>query len=122
MQPTVLEGAGPQSEIWETELFGPVPAIHRVSGFEEALALANRSPYGLTAAIHTRDIDRALTFVDRIETGVTVINAGAHGSEPHMPFGGMKASGNGAREPGTEALDVYSELRDVYVNVRPERV
>ena len=122
MQPTVIEGAGPGAEVWENELFGPAPLVQRVAGFEEAMALANRSPYGLTAAIHTTDIDRALTFVDRIETGVAVINAGAHGSEPHMPFGGMKASGNGTREPGTEALDVYSELRDVYVNVRPERV
>ena len=122
MQPTVIEGAGPEAEVWETELFGPVALVHRVSGFEEAIALANSSPYGLTAAIHTRNIDRALTFVDRIETGVAVINAGAHGSEPHMPFGGMKASGNGTREPGTEALDVYSELRDVYVNVRPDHV
>ena len=122
MQPTVIEGAGPEAEVWGTELFGPVALVHRVSGFEEAIKLANSSPYGLTAAIHTRNIDRALTFVDRIETGVAVINAGAHGSEPHMPFGGMKASGNGTREPGTEALDVYSELRDVYVNVRPEVV
>ena len=122
MQPTVIEGAGPEAEVWGTELFGPVALVHRVSGFEEAIKLANSSPYGLTAAIHTRNIDRALTFVDRIETGVAVINAGAHGSEPHMPFGGLKASGNGTREPGTEALDVYSELRDVYVNVRPEVV
>ena len=122
MQPTVIEGAGPDAELWATELFGPVALIHRVSGFEEAIALANASPYGLTAAIHTRNVDRALTFVDRIETGVAVINAGAHGSEPHMPFGGLKASGNGTREPGTEALDVYSELRDVYVNVRPDHV
>ena len=122
MQPTVVEGAGPDAEVWSTELFGPIALVHRVSGFEEAIALANSSPYGLTAAIHTRNIDRALTFVDRIETGVAVINAGAHGSEPHMPFGGLKASGNGSREPGTEALDVYSELRDVYVNVRPELV
>jgi aldehyde dehydrogenase (NAD+) len=122
MQPTVIEGAGPDSEVWGAELFGPIALVHRVSGFEEAIALANSSPYGLTAAIHTRNVDRALTFVDRIQTGVAVINAGAHGSEPHMPFGGLKASGNGTREPGTEALDVYSELRDVYVNVRPELV
>jgi len=122
MQPTVIEGAGPDSEVWSAELFGPIALVHRVSGFEEAVALANSSPYGLTAAIHTRNVDRALTFVDRIQTGVAVINAGAHGSEPHMPFGGVKASGNGTREPGTEALDVYSELRDVYVNVRPELV
>ncbi|OJU12454.1 MAG: aldehyde dehydrogenase [Caulobacterales bacterium 68-7] len=122
MQPTVLEGAGPDSELWSEELFGPIPLIQRVAGFEEALALANSSPYGLTCAIHTRNIDRALTFVARMHTGVAVINAGTHGSEPHMPFGGTKASGNGTREPGTEALDVYSELQDVYVNVRPDQV
>lgn len=119
MQPTVLEGVAHEAEITSTELFGPVPILYRVSGFEEAIAIANASPYGLTAAIHTTHVDRALTFADRIHTGVAVINAGAHGSEPHMPFGGTKWSGNGTREPGTEALDVYSELRDVYVNVRP---
>lgn len=121
MQPTLVEHADPAADISVTELFGPVAALYRVSGFEEAVALANDSPYGLTASIHTRNVDRALSFVDRIETGVAVINAGTHGSEPHMPFGGRKASGNGTREPGTEALDVYSELQDVYVNVSPER-
>jgi aldehyde dehydrogenase (NAD+) len=122
MQPTVMEGAEPDAEVSDAELFGPICLLYRVADYEAAIALANRSPYGLTAAIHTVDIDRALSFVDRIQTGVAVINAGAHGSEPHMPFGGLKASGNGTREPGTEALDVYSELRDVYVNVRPERL
>jgi aldehyde dehydrogenase (NAD+) len=119
MQPTVLEGVAQEAEITSTELFGPVPILYRVAGFDEAIAIANSSPYGLTAAIHTTNVDRALTFADRIHTGVAVINAGAHGSEPHMPFGGTRWSGNGTREPGTEALDVYSELRDVYVNVRP---
>jgi aldehyde dehydrogenase (NAD+) len=121
MQPTVVEGVDEQAELSGLELFGPVPTLYRVAGFDEAVALANASPYGLTAAIHTRDVDRALTFVERIRTGVAVVNAGAHGSEPHMPFGGLRASGNGTREPGTEALDVYSELKDVYVNVRPEQ-
>ena len=122
MQPTVLADVDPAAEVSDLELFGPVPVVYRVAGFEEAITLANASPYGLTAAIHTRDIDRALTFAQRIRTGVAVVNAGAHGSEPHMPFGGLRASGNGTREPGTEALDVYSELKDVYVNVRPETV
>ncbi len=120
MQPTVLEGVDPAAEISEHELFGPIPVVYRVAGFEEAMALANRSPYGLTGAIHTKSLDRALVFADQIQTGVASINGGTHGSEPHMPFGGTKASGAGTREPGTEALDVYSELRDVYVNVRPE--
>ncbi len=87
-----------------------------------ALALANDSPYGLTACIHTRNFDRALAFVDRVEAGVVIVNAGTFGSEPHMPFGGVKQSGNGTREPGTEALDVYSTLKDVYLNVNGRRV
>jgi aldehyde dehydrogenase (NAD+) len=121
LEPTVLEAVAADAEISGHELFGPVTILYRVAGFEEAVALANSSPYGLTAAIHTRDVDRALAFADRVEAGVVAVNAGTHGSEPHMPFGGVKASGNGSREPGTEALDVYSELRDVYVNVRAER-
>lgn len=120
MLPTILADVDPADEISSHELFGPVTAVYRVRGFEEAVALANATPYGLTAAIHTRSIDRALVFAERVETGVCVVNAGTHGSEPHMPFGGKKDSGNGTREPGTEALDVYSELQDVYVNLRPE--
>lgn len=121
MQPTVIDDVAPDAEISDCELFGPIATLYRVADFEAAIALANRSPYGLTAAIHTRDVDRTLDFADRAAAGVVVVNAGTHGSEAHMPFGGMKASGNGTREPGTEALDVYSELRDVYINVRPGR-
>jgi aldehyde dehydrogenase (NAD+) len=120
MQPTLVEHAGPEAEISTSELFGPVASLYRVAGFDDAVRIANASPYGLTAAIHTRDIDRALTFAARVETGVVVVNAGTHGSEPHMPFGGRKDSGNGTREPGTEALDIYSELQDIYINVRPD--
>jgi aldehyde dehydrogenase (NAD+) len=119
VEPTILAGVDPAAEISGRELFGPITAVYRVKGFEEAVALANASPYGLTASIHTRDLDRALAFCDRVQAGVAVVNGGTHGSEPHMPFGGVKASGNGTREPGTEALDVYSDLRDVYVNARP---
>ncbi len=90
--------------------------------FEAALALANNSPYGLTAAIHTRSLDRAAEFVRRVEAGTVSVNAGTYGSEPHMPFGGVKASGNGSREPGPEAIDFYSNLKNVYVTVNPGRV
>jgi alpha-ketoglutaric semialdehyde dehydrogenase len=61
-----------------------------------------------------------MRFAERVQAGVVMVNAGTYGSEPHMPFGGLKQSGNGLREPGTEALDVYSELKDVYINVNPE--
>lgn len=117
--PTILEGVSPDAPLSCTELFGPITALYCVGGFEDALALANRSPYGLTASIHTRNFHRAVRFCDRVQAGVAVVNAGTFGSEPHMPFGGRKDSGNGSREPGTEALNVYSEIKDIYLNVDP---
>lgn len=117
MSPTLIEGADPESEISTCELFGPIATLYKVKHFEEALNLANNSPYGLTACIHTRNFDRAMQFVHKVQAGVAVVNAGTYGSEPHMPFGGLKQSGNGTREPGTEALDVYSELKDIYFYV-----
>lgn len=119
LEPTIIEGAKPGDDLSVRELFGPIAALYRVKDFAEALKLANDSPYGLTACIHTRSIDRAWNFVQAVETGVAVVNAGTFGSEPHMPFGGRKASGNGTREPGTEALDVYTELKDIYLVIDP---
>ena len=113
--PTLIENAPPDHDVCRAELFGPVATLHRVRDLSEAVDAANASSYGLTACIHTRDIDRALTFVERVQAGVAVVNAGTYGSEPHMPFGGWKQSGNGTREPGTEALDVYSQLKNVYL-------
>jgi len=122
MAPTLLENVDPHDEISECELFGPVATLYRVKDFDEALDLANDTSYGLTASIHTRNLHRAVRFCDKVQTGVAVVNAGTHGSEPHMPFGGRKLSGNGSREPGTEALDVYSELKDIYINIDPSQV
>jgi len=120
MAPTLIEGADPQSRISTTELFGPIACLYRVKDFAAALQMANDSPYGLTACIHTRSIHRATEFSQKVQAGVAVVNAGTYGSEPHMPFGGLKQSGNGSREPGTEALDVYSDLKDIYVNIDPK--
>ncbi len=122
MQPAIIEGIDPDADLSCRELFGPIAFLYRARGFDDALALANRSPYGLTACIHTRSVDRAWNFAERVRAGVAIVNAGTFGSEPHMPFGGVGLSGNGTREPGTEALDVYSELQDVYFNVQPEKV
>jgi acyl-CoA reductase-like NAD-dependent aldehyde dehydrogenase len=113
LSPTVIEGAPPDAEISCTELFGPVTLLYRVRDLDEALALVNDSPYGLTAAIHTASVHRALRFAERAQAGVVVVNAGTHGSEPHMGFGGVKQSGTGWREAGVEALDVYSDLKVV---------
>ncbi|MBI2227988.1 MAG: aldehyde dehydrogenase [Deltaproteobacteria bacterium] len=119
MAPTLLEQVDPRDEVSTTELFGPIACLYRVKDFAAALSMANDSPYGLTACIHTRSLDRAVHFSQKVQAGVAVVNAGTYGSEPHMPFGGLKQSGNGSREPGTEALDVYSTLKDIYVNVNP---
>jgi len=120
--PTLIENVDPHDEISTTELFGPIACLYRVKDFAEALALANDSPYGLTACIHTGSLHRAIRFTQKVQAGVVMVNAGTYGSEPHMPFGGLKQSGNGWREPGTEALDVYSELKDVYINIDPDQL
>jgi alpha-ketoglutaric semialdehyde dehydrogenase len=120
--PTIIEHVGPNDEITRSELFGPITCLYRVKDFEDAIALANDSPFGLTAAIHTQNINRAMTFIGRIQAGVAVVNGGTYGSEPHMPFGGLKQSGNGWREAGTQALDVYSDLKTIYINHNPQQV
>jgi acyl-CoA reductase-like NAD-dependent aldehyde dehydrogenase len=113
--PTVLEGLEPDAELSRAELFGPVTILYRAAGFEEALRIVNDSPYGLTAAIHTQSLHRAMRFAEKVQAGVVVVNGGTHGSEPHMGFGGVKQSGTGWREAGIEALDVYSDWK--YVNL-----
>jgi aldehyde dehydrogenase (NAD+) len=117
--PTVVEGVAPDAPLSCEELFGPVAALYRVRGFEDAVALVNDSPYGLTAAIHTASVHRAMRFAERVQAGVVVVNAGTHGSEPHMGFGGVKDSGTGWREAGVEALDVYSDPKIVNLVADP---
>ena len=117
--PTLVEGASADAPLSCEELFGPVAALYRVGGLDEALTLVNASPYGLTAAIHTASVHRAMRFAEQVEAGVVVVNAGTHGSEPHMGFGGVKQSGTGWKEAGVEALDVYSETRYVNLVVDP---
>jgi aldehyde dehydrogenase (NAD+) len=122
VQPTVIEGLATSAELSCKEVFGPVVTLHAVADMAEALQLANATEYGLTAAIHTRSVDRAMWFAQRVKAGVANINAGTYGSEPHMPFGGFGASGNGTREPGIEALDVYSELKNISFLVRQSEI
>src|ERR671937_3158008 len=115
LEPTVVEDVPADAELSFTELFGPVAILYRVHDLEAALALVNDSPYGLTSAIHTASLHRAMRFSEGVQAGVVVVNGGTHGSEPHMGFGGVKQSGTGWREAGVEALDVYSDWK--YVNL-----
>jgi acyl-CoA reductase-like NAD-dependent aldehyde dehydrogenase len=122
MAPTIVEGVAADSEISCTELFGPITTLHRVPDLQEAIAVANASPYGLTAAIWTSSIHRGQEFVRRIVAGGVQVNGPTYGFEPHVPFGGQRDSGTGWREPGTEALDVYSDWKTVYVTHDPASV
>jgi alpha-ketoglutaric semialdehyde dehydrogenase len=122
MQPTILENVKPDAAISQTEIFGPVTCLYKVSDFNEALKIASDSEYGLTAAIHTQNLHRALEFAQSLPSGVVNVNGGTHGSEPHMPFGGVKNSGNGMREPGLEALDVYTEKKNIHLNFDPTKI
>jgi acyl-CoA reductase-like NAD-dependent aldehyde dehydrogenase len=115
LAPTVVEDVPADDELSCRELFGPVTILYRVRDLDEAIAHVNDSPYGLTAAIHTGNLHRAMRFAEAAEAGVVVVNGGTHGSEPHMGFGGVKQSGTGWREAGVEALDVYTEWK--YVNL-----
>ena len=115
LAPTVLEDVPAAAELSCAELFGPVTILYRAGDLDEAIAIVNDSPYGLTAAIHTSSLHRAMRFAEEAEAGVVVVNGGTHGSEPHMGFGGVKQSGTGWREAGVEALDVYTEWK--YVNL-----
>ena len=117
LEPTIIEGSGPKDDISQRELFGPVTNMYLAENFDHALELANCSSYGLTASIHTQTYNRALEFAHRIEAGTVTVNGGTHGSEAHFPFGGVKDSGNGLREPGEEALDVYSSKKNIVLNV-----
>jgi alpha-ketoglutaric semialdehyde dehydrogenase len=122
LQPTVIENVAADDELSQHELFGPITCLYRVRDFEHALALANGTAYGLTGAIHTRNLHRVQEFIRRYQGGLVSVNGPTYGAGPHMPFGGVKNSGNGFREPGTEALDVYTEWKTVVVNHDPRAI
>jgi alpha-ketoglutaric semialdehyde dehydrogenase len=122
LQPTILENVDPADDMSQVEMFGPVTCLYRVTSFDEAVALANATTFGLTGAIHTTSTHRIEEFITRYRAGLVSINGPTYGAGPHMPFGGVKNSGNGFREPGTEALDVYCEWKTVVVNHDPAKV
>jgi aldehyde dehydrogenase (NAD+) len=122
MAPTILDDVALDDDVSQSELFGPITCVYRVKDFDEAIAVANSTNFGLTGAIHTVNSHRIEEFIARYRGGLVSINGPTYGAGPHMPFGGVKNSGNGFREPGTEALDVYTEWKTVVMNHDPARV
>jgi aldehyde dehydrogenase (NAD+) len=115
-QPTVLAGVKPGMRVEQEEIFGPVLSVIKVGSLDEAVTVNNDVKYGLSSALYTRDVNAAFRAMSALETGITYINAPTIGAEAHLPFGGLKQTGNGHREGGWEVYDFYSETKVVYVD------
>ncbi|MDH3443734.1 MAG: aldehyde dehydrogenase family protein [Deltaproteobacteria bacterium] len=115
-QPTIFDQVTPKMRIAREEIFGPVLSIFEVTSFEEAVEVINGTPYGLSSAIYTADVARAFRAMRDIEAGITYVNGPTIGAEVHLPFGGVKDTGNGHREAGTTVYDIFSEWKSVYVD------
>lgn len=116
IKPTVFTNVTPNCRIFREEIFGPVLSVSKVGSFEEALAVANDCAFGLSSSLYTRDVNAAFRAIRDIEAGITYINAPTIGAEAHMPFGGIKGTGNGHREGGWTVFDIFTEWKTVYVD------
>src|SRR5580700_7840263 len=114
--PTIFSSVKPSMRIAQEEVFGPVVSILSCASFDEAIEIANGVQYGLSTALYSRDVNRAFRAMRDLEAGITYINAPTIGAEVHLPFGGVKQTGNGHREGGTGALDFYTTWKAVYVD------
>jgi alpha-ketoglutaric semialdehyde dehydrogenase len=115
-RPTIFGDVDAQMRIAQEEIFGPTTALIRVGDFDEAIRVANGIKYGLSSSIFTRDVNKAFRAMRDLQTGITYVNAGTIGAEVHLPFGGTKDTGNGHREAGQAALDVFTEWKSLYVD------
>ncbi len=115
-EPTIFTDCDPQMRISQEEIFGPVVSVIPFDSFDDGLRIANGVTYGLSAAIYTRNINHAFRAQRDLETGIVYVNAPTIGAETHLPFGGIKNTGNGHRESGDAALDFYSEWKTVYID------
>ena len=115
-EPTVLADAHAKMRVAQEEIFGPVTTVIPTASVEESIEIANGTMYGLSSSIYTRDVNKAFRAIRDIEAGITYINAPTIGAEVHLPFGGVKATGNGHREGGTGAIDFYTQWKAVYVD------
>jgi alpha-ketoglutaric semialdehyde dehydrogenase len=116
MEPTVFVDVDRKMRIAQEEIFGPVVSIIPCDDLEDAIEIANGIDYGLSSALYTKDVNRAFVAIRDLQAGITYINAPTIGAEVHLPFGGVKATGNGHREGGLGAIDFYSEWKSIYVD------
>jgi aldehyde dehydrogenase (NAD+) len=115
-QPTIFAAVEPGMTIEQEEIFGPVLSVIRVSSVDEAFAVNNGVRYGLSSSIYTKDVNAAFRAFSELDNGITYVNAPTIGAEAHMPFGGVKQTGNGHREGGWEVYEFYSETKVGYAD------
>jgi aldehyde dehydrogenase (NAD+) len=115
-RPTVFARVDPEMRIAQEEIFGPTVSLIEVGDFDEAIRVANGIRYGLSSSVFTGDVNKAFRAMRDLAAGITYVNAGTTGAEVHLPFGGTKDTGNGHREAGQAALDVFTEWKSIYVD------
>ena len=115
-EPTIFTNVDPTMRVAQEEIFGPVVSVMKCGSLDEAVAIGNGVEYGLSASIYTQDINRAFAAMRDLYTGIFYINAPTIGAEVHLPFGGTKNTGNGHREAGVAALEVFSEWKSCYID------
>ncbi|MEY2734256.1 MAG: hypothetical protein RL340_1315 [Gemmatimonadota bacterium] len=115
-QPTILAGVTPTMRVAQEEIFGPVLSVIRVKDAAEAFAVNNSVKYGLSSSVYTQDVNVAFRALQQLDNGITYVNAPTIGAEAHLPFGGVKQTGNGHREGGWEVYEFYSETKVGYVD------
>src|ERR1700682_3886655 len=115
-EPTVFGDCKPTMRIAQEEIFGPVVSLIPIGSLEEAVDVANGVPYGLSASIYTRNVNRAFHAIRDLFTGIVYVNAPTIGAETHLPFGGTKKTGNGHREAAIAAIDFYTEWKTLYID------
>ncbi len=115
-EPTIFADVAPDMRIAREEIFGPVVSLLGAGDLEEAIRIANSVEYGLSSSIYTGNIKNAFKAIEKIDAGITYINASTIGAEIHLPFGGVKSTGNGTREAGTTAIEEFTELKTVYID------
>jgi alpha-ketoglutaric semialdehyde dehydrogenase len=115
-RPTVIAGVKPGSRMATEEIFGPVLSVIKVGSYEQAAKVNNEVKYGLSSSIYTRDVNLAFRAMEDLDNGITYVNAPTIGAEAHLPFGGVKQTGNGHREGGWEVFEFYSETKVCYID------
>jgi aldehyde dehydrogenase (NAD+) len=115
-QPTIFASVTPEMRIAKEEIFGPILSVLKIKSLDEAITVLNNTKYGLSSSIYTKNVDDAFKAIRDVKAGITYINAPTIGAEAHMPFGGVKQTGNGHREGGWTVYDFFSEWKTVYID------